>query len=268
MENESLSKEIRGIIQFYYKETNIEPIKLNVEIVQDLYKRRLELAIDDKDRENIISSREFTRNSNGTIVIPESIDDVSYILVSINTIDNYQFVSTIIHELTHIHDIYNFYIFNKDKYVSLREMDNYKEFNIYILWSEYNARRKGYYFYRKIMHMIFSDTNKSESEQIEHILNIECLGQMEYLKNQLFKYENNKHHYIYNIIQFIGRFSVWNDLFPNDFNVNTLPNELLVMFGDKIINLYEFLYKNKNFDDIKLKINELDHLLGSFVKNK
>ncbi|HHT97822.1 MAG TPA: hypothetical protein GXZ90_08010, partial [Clostridiales bacterium] len=40
-------------INTYYSELNIEPIDLEVEFIDDLYKRRLELAIDENDKNNV-----------------------------------------------------------------------------------------------------------------------------------------------------------------------------------------------------------------------
>lgn len=273
MENQELSEPINnlinGVIQLFYYENKIKPIEFKIEFVKDIYTRKLELAVDDKEKNEIISAKEFSKNINGSVVLPTHNGDVPYILISLDTIENpnsnCQFISTIIHELTHIHDFYDFYSFNKDRCNNIREIDKCIDFRPFQLWTEYNARRKGYYFYRSIMNM---DNDNSVKEQIEYILYKECPFHMDYLRKQLIKYGNEPYNFVYNIIQFIGRFSVWNDLFSNHFNVNTLPNELIVAFDNRIINLYEFLYKNKSFDDVKLNLNDLDNLLSKFVREQ
>lgn len=255
---------INQVIQLFYYETKIQPIEFRLEFVQDLYIRKLELATNDKEREEIISAEEFHRESNGSLAITE---DVMYILISMKTIDNErsncQYISTIIHELTHLHDFYDFYSINNDKCSNIMEIHKCSDFPPFLMWTEYNARRNGYYFYRKIMNM---NNNESEKEQIEYILYKECQFHMKYLKEELIKNQNNPYNFVYNIIQFIGRFSVWNDLFPSDFNVNMLPKELLILFDTRLVKLYEFLYINKNFNDIKYNFNELDRLLSNFVR--
>lgn len=246
MENQELSEPIKnlinGVIQLFYYETKIKPI----EFVEDIYTRKLELAVDDKEKKEIISAKEFSKNLNGSVVLPAHIGDIPYILISLDTIENpksnCQFISTIIHELTHIHDFYDFYSCNKEKYNNIREIDKCIDFRSFQLWTEYSARRNGYYFYRNIMNM---NNNNSRKEQIEHILDTECPFHMNYLEKQLIKSSNDSYNFAYNIIQFIGRFSVWNDLFSNYFNVNTLSNELMVAFDTRIINLYNFFIKIK-----------------------
>ncbi|BCZ47576.1 hypothetical protein psyc5s11_36430 [Clostridium gelidum] len=165
MANQGLSEPIKnlinGVIQLFYYETKIKPIEFKIEFVKDIYTRKLELAVDDKEKKEMILAKEFSKNLNGSVVLPAHIEDVPYILISLHTIENpksdCQFISTIIHELTHIHD---FYSFNKDKYNNIREIDNSIDFRPFQLWSEYNARRNGHYFYRSIINMNFNNVIK------------------------------------------------------------------------------------------------------------
>lgn len=259
---DEVTRLINKITKLFYYETNIKPMSVRIEIVEDLYKRRLEFARSDEERKDIIKGEAFTRSSNGTTVWTKQITDMPYLLISENAIENNinrnQYLSTYIHELTHAHDFYDFALLNNLS--SLEEMWECSEYRAFYFWTEYNAKRKAYYFYRKIL-----NSDNSSSNAIEAIRNKECEIQINELRKEIIEYKNDSRLIMYCTIQFIGRFSVWNDLFPNYFNVNTLPNELILTFGCKVVNLYNFLYDNKNFNDIKFKFKELNNLLTKFM---
>lgn len=250
-------------INTYYDEFNIKPIDIEVEFTENLYKRRLELAVNEKDITDVEKGKSFISGLNGTLVLPTTLNEKPYILISNSTIDDSMlFISTLIHELTHIHDFYDFARYHNIEYFSDIEKDH-NFYNLYF-WTEFHARRNGYYFYRKIYKSLIND-NLSREEEIKHIRETECPIQLEYLIDQLIKYENNPTQFVYSIMQFLGRFSVWQDLFPNEFNANKLPKELLNTFGYRITSIYEFLYNQSDFEDIKDKFHELRLKLDSFV---
>lgn len=254
-------KLLHSVIDMFYQETNLKIIDVKTEFVNYLYERRLELSNSQKDMNQVKSAKSFIQSLNGTMVLPADINDRPYILISNKAINNNQFISTAIHELTHIHDFYDF-----SSYFNCNSFDNVEvhiDFPVLYQWSEYHARRMGYYFYRKITYLNRKDI--SLKEQINHIKNYECSFQLNYLREDLIKYKNDPTLYIYSIMQFLGRFSVWQDLFPNSININQLPKELMIAFGERIVNLYEYLYSNKTFDDIKDKFSDLDILLRKFV---
>lgn len=261
---EEIEKNINEITHLFYNENNIKPINIIIEITEDLYKRELELAVSEKQIRDIIGGEKFIRGSNGTMMfINNCITDTAHIIISENAIENNinrdQYLSTYIHELTHAYDFYKFGMFNKlNNLEDIWELTDNRAFHF---WTEYNAKRQAYYLYRKILNW-----DNVSSNAIAKIKNNEIILQINNIKADLFSYQNSINDIIYFIIQFLGRFSVWNDLFPNHFNVNTLPNELINVFGSGLTNLYEFLYDNKRFDDIKLKFSQLDNLLSKVVK--
>ncbi|HHX60605.1 MAG TPA: hypothetical protein GX707_07820, partial [Epulopiscium sp.] len=247
----------------YYSELNIEPIDLEVEFIDDLYKRRLELAIDENDKNNVKKNKQFISMLNGTLVLPATAYEKPHILISNNAVDDDAlFVGTIIHELTHIHDYYDFAKHNGIE--DLKAIQGMPNFSGLYFWSEFHARRTGYYFYRKIYKSFVNDSLSTEDE-IKHIKKTECPFQFDYLKNELSKNENNPTQFLYSIMQFLGRYSVWQDLFPEVFNKGTLPGELVASFDNRITDIYDFLYNNSTFDDIKDKLNELKTKLDLFV---
>lgn len=224
----------RIIVEAYYKEKSIQPIGVKIEFTEDLYKRRLELAISKKDSSDVIESKEFISKLNGTIILPAKLNDTPYILISNNTVNsNMLFISTKNHELTHIHDFYDFAKYHNVDIVS--NIDRIYNYHIFYYWTEFHARRNGYYFYNK-----FTNNNENIYEQIQHINKSECPFHMEHLKNELIKAQNNPKQFLYNIMQFLGRFSVWHDLFPEQFNQHTLPEELVSVFGIELLTYMVF----------------------------
>ena len=260
--SENIDIIVKAILNMFYVETNMKQIDVQIEFVDDLYNRRLELAKNEKDRVDVINSEEFISGFNGTMVLPLVATDKPTILIAKSAIDdNGLFIGTVIHELTHIHDYYDFAALNE--ILLLSKVPEHKDFSQLYQWSEYHARRYGYYFYSKLMYSLQEPA--SLDDRLNYIKNTECTFQYDYLKGQLCKYENEATQYIYNIMQFLGRYSVWQDLFPNDINENSLPKGLLDVFGNRIIEIYKFLYIKKTFDDMVDKFDELKYLLSRFV---
>ena len=262
--NDDLKGLIYKIVNEYCSINKLNDLDIYIEFVDDLFKRRLELSTNMIDKTNVISQRDFIKTLNGTIVLPLDFKmHKSYILVSNNVInETYQFISTIIHELTHLYDFYNFQIYNHIN--DTCDIENSRLFREFYFWTEFHAKRNGYQYYRKT-YLKLNNNNTNIQEQIKHIQDTECPFQIKILTEELIKYQNNPSIFIYNIIQFLGRFSVWNDLFPKYFNKNTMPNELLEAFDNRLLKLYEWLYCNTNFEIVKNKLDELTPLINSFI---
>lgn len=261
--NNSIQKIIESVWTMYYQELNIEPMDVELQFTDNIYKKRLELAMNQKDYHNIKMQKDFISTLNGTIVLPKTINEKPYILISNNTInESLLFISTFTHELTHIHDFYSFAKYHNIIY--LPNIETHDDFQSFYFWTEFHARRNGYYFYRKTMKE-FANDNKTRNEEIQYIKEVECQFHLRYLVEDLTKYQNNPTQYMYTIIQFLGRFSIWQYLFPEAFNKNTLPETLLNTYKDKIIDLYNYLYVHSTFKDIKDNFKELIIKLESFA---
>ena len=73
------------------------------------------------------------------MILPSLITDKPYILISKDTYDRYMFLGTIIHELTHIHDFYDFAGHHNLQCFS--DAENLDGFPPFLQWTEFHARR-------------------------------------------------------------------------------------------------------------------------------
>jgi uncharacterized protein YfkK (UPF0435 family) len=254
------------VLDIFYSSTNRENIDLKIEYLDDIYKRRLELANNEREKNDVITSRDFITTLNGTMVLPKTKDEIYYILISKSVLKDYQFISTIIHELTHIYDFRDFVTeFCNNCFDKAESHDLYIPF---YCWTEYNARKNGYKYYRAIIYKINS-INLSEDEQIEHILNTELKLHYESLLRNLREYSDDRNatKYIYNIIQFLGRFSVWEELFPKKINANRyLPDFLINTYGSRILDIYSILVSAVDFNVAKGKLLFLHNAINELFK--
>lgn len=251
MDEKFVMEFLRGCMAEFYKITEYEPLSVNVCITDDLYEKRLELAYDESDRQNVKNIKEFIKDLNGTIAFGKKVNDSHTIIISNEMLksENFNIVSTFIHELTHIHDYMNFA--NERNCVYTKDIEYIKEFRGFYFWTEFHARRNGYNFYRELF-LKANNTIDDLELQINHINNIELPLHL----NRLLKNNTDEANIqMYYVVQFLGRYSVWMDLFPEYFK--EIPPELYNVYGDKIINLYKFLYNHKNFLDANDKFEEL-----------
>ena len=249
--SQEISNSISNIISSFYQQTSMTPLEVQIEFVDDLYTRRLELAISQNDRIDIVQAKDFITSLNGTMVLPQDKSGIPSILISNLTIDSSsQFLSTIIHELAHIHDFYNFLDFNKVQ--TFDYISSLPDFDLFYYWTEYHARRLGYYFYRQVR---LSGDVRSDEYHIKYIRTTEYPFQFDYLCSQLSEHTNNANLFLYDLMQFLGRFSVWETLYPE---IKLIP-ELSMIDG-----LYNFLSTHNTFKDFMPDIHllryHLDHI--------
>ncbi|WP_410495712.1 hypothetical protein QTL86_18640 [Cellulosilyticum sp. ST5] len=257
--NDSIVKMVKNVVELFYYETRFTPIECQVEFVDNIFTRKLKLSISESMRTSVLENKDFISCLNGTLILPNSLHEPITILICNKVLDEGStFLGSIIHELTHAQDYFNFASYNN--------CTGYYDINnsTFSLWSEFHARRMGYSYLRRLSVMIQQE-QVSDNEYIEHIKTTECPSQLKWLVDDLVKYQNQPYQYIYSIMQFLGRYSVWQDTYSLDFNETTLPYELIEAFNHRITDVYCFLYKHKKFDEVKDALDELEILLNRFV---
>lgn len=245
--------DINDIINTLYKQyfkvfSDTEEIPVKIILTDNLAKSHYELRPDRKE-ELIAQNIEAYNIQNERMVTPRSNDEPTYILLNTKMIKKYTedgsmtWVGTLAHELTHAID-YNQFA-NREGLNSLDIIEGTSNFYMFQLWSEYHARKRGYYFLR----LFFENQNMLDAReiQVEHILQTEWPFHM---KNHFREYHENTNgnNQMYITMQLLGRYSVWCDLFPDDFNKEAFARDYAQT--PWMVHLFTFLRAHETLDDI------------------
>lgn len=180
---------------------------------------------------------------NGYIDVPNNISLPIKIVIGQNVINqyvekDYQVFCTIYHELVHAWDYYNYCKKYYDGDYIL--MKNNKNFQAFYLWSEFNAKRRSYIYYRDLLQQ-----KVSRSIQFDALMNKEIPYINENINYEIENYNGGD--LLYYIVHYLARYMVWEEIFLNQINNYSYINEnVKTMLGNSLKPLYEFLKKNKN----------------------
>lgn len=163
-----------------------------------------------------------------------SLSKTHTIILNTSIFSNFQFYSTIIHELTHFVDFYHYINFYGNPNLMTeftKEQSFYYEF---YLWTEFNAKKKGQ---KKLIH---------ELNKLDKIINLEVTANnfKKEISNEMAKIRK-----LYILVHFYARISAENNeliknyenLYPKSFIKNT--------FGNQWFELHSLMDEIKNFDD-------------------
>lgn len=243
-----------AILEFYTF-TNIKKMNVEIIITDDIYLEKVKHS-NNINRENIIMNKEWIESLNGTVCEPLNLEDSYIILINKNYMEkseNYEWVGTVCHELTHVWDYIEYSkIKGYDSYEVLREDSN---INMFLQWSEFHARYIGHYVLRKILHQ---HELKSQIALID-LLQRELPFQM---KSFFDNYNDPKNYgnQLYFIMHFLGRLKVWMELFPNYFK-NDVIKHILGKDNEWLNELFIFLNKNDTVELVNDKFNDMEKII-------
>lgn len=195
---------------------------------------------------------------NGRMVLPTSMEDPIHILVNMEKVDQYEkdgsmtWIGTIGHELTHAIDYYQMARLEKLPSYTPLEDASYLMFQ---MWSEYHARKCGYKFLRR--HFELSGLMPADDGAIMHILKTELPLQTNRFKKAYNVSPPNERLYL--TMQYLGRFSVWIDLYPVRFSERTVLDACSGQFW--MLNLLIFLRKHETLKSVYDHFDELQYVL-------
>lgn len=253
MENK-LSELINQIVADYFHFYNCEPINLSIIFSDDIWKTYFEIRPDHRSKRT-----EQLPSFNGTIAAPLELDgtftvivDNQYFLSEVKN-NRLSWIETIAHEITHVRDY--------KEYAQMLSAASYDEVltaehRMFQLWTEFNAKRHGYYFLRKYY---FDDM--TDPAQIPDIINTELPGQISFMSNE-YSSTSDGWHQIYTVSQFLGRLAVWEDLFPTYFTADYIAR--LLTPNPWMLDLYEYLNKHR---ELKTAINSFSELHEIALQN-
>ena len=197
--------------------------------------------------EEILRKNEQT-DFNGRMVPPLRQDGVFCILINTDKVNQYlaentnEYIGTLAHELTHTSDYYKMALKeNIDSYDTLKTIGKYTPFQ---MWSEFHARREGYTFL-----LAFTELANGTADKDFHLNWIqtkEAPFQWDYYRRMCAVGDSWMKLYL--TMQFLGRYTVWNEQFPDSFNSWTIKKDSGGAMW--MVRLFEFLREHKTLEEI------------------
>lgn len=218
-----------------------DPISFKLNIASDLFEEYKKIR-PDLANSNRINTDEI--NDNNGITIPPKGDGDFTILLSQNYLmkeienNSVNWVGTIAHEITHVYDFCKFKAISDFSY---DDMLDYEKNMMFINWTEFNAKVKGYLYLRKT---VFEDIY--DHSQVEYIMQTELPYMINYMTEEYSK-TDNANRQLYVVSHFLAHLYVWQYLFPTDFSENVL--EQIFTNNDWMKELYYFFSNNRKLED-------------------
>lgn len=247
---------IRQEIEYFYsrvKNGYDESRAIDVAFCDSIYETALKYDMCDTQRRAIISSGEAVNDTNGTVLFASTKIGTTLVAMSKKVLpnkDSDEVRGTIIHEMTHAHDFYDF-----AEYVGCQNHDEIfssKYYETFFFWTEFHARAQGYkrfleYKFRKS----WKQFKKNKSLLLENI-------------RANFNIHSNRGR-LYDFMQAAGRYATYVELesgheahFKEDVLVGNVEEDRI----DWLMEIYKFLINNKEFDSFARNIDVLYQLLN------
>lgn len=260
---ELLDNLFEAVLGDYYNYYGINAIDIECSLSNKLSNTFMEKRPDLFEGDVKTTPEEIDMNR-GSVILPKELNgkftivmDSNYFMDSLQKMD-YQWVGTLTHELTHILDFI--------QYAELHHLDNYDviqrdmEHRPFMLWTECNARSKGYFFLRKY---VFGDkvNDMNDTDQTDFILEKELPYQINVFTKGYGEADDNAWRQMYVATQFLGRYSVWEKLFPNVFTKSVRRQ---VLGTNKwVLELYQFFLNNRELEAADINWRELLEIMRS-----
>ncbi len=240
---------------FYNHYAKLDPNrKIEITLADSIYETVMQLNMSKSQKDIIIMQGKYRTDSlNGTVILCNDIkQDGVQVVFSLKALAQYMSnndvltpIGTINHEFTHANDFVDFaeYLGVTDSEAIIRS-ENW--FTVQ-MWSEFHARRNGFL---RVLKAATNETLSFPEGYAEHELELIRTMWRE-------KLEENE---LYELMQLCGRYSVIEEVFPEE--VTSFNEDMLngVYSGIKLCvcnQIYSFCEKHKSFDEF---INDIDIL--------
>lgn len=246
--NNQLSELIANIVADYFATFNYEPFSISLIFAEDIWKSYFDLRPDHRTR-----LPEQLPSFNGTLVCPTTLDgtftvivDKQYFIDDIKA-NRASWAGTVAHETTHGKDYREYAcLVGASTYDEILDTNLHRMFQ---LWTEFNAKRHGYYYLRKC-----TFSNLYDAAQIPYIMETELPGQIAEMSQQ-YSSTIDGWEQIYTVSQFLGRLAVWEDLFPEPFNPGFIKT--LLSTNEWMFAMYDYLNTHR---ELSIAIESFDEL--------
>lgn len=205
---------------------------------------------------------------NGITCVPNTIDQDTIILINSDIVIDYkvnncEVICTIFHELIHAKDYYNY----AKKYCNGAYDSSQNRDALYGVanWSEFNAKRISYLEYCKLIHGEKINSNEELDNIEKNELHVKNKELEDLLKNE----NSDMEDIIYGLMFYLGRYSVWEKLFPKEFDKNSKFPEELIKYSPLVGELYNALKNASDEIEDYIKIKKLiNYFKGAWVNTQ
>lgn len=249
-----------NILRDYYDTFGGDPLNVDYKITDNIADEYAKLRPDHaaKEPEKIQSLSAY----NGTTVCPSSVGGTFTILLNKTYVAQYMsqnnmtWVGTIIHETTHVRDYIDYaQLIAATDYEDILSINKNLPFQ---LWTEFNARARGYYFVRK-----YTFENMFDEAQVNDIVQIELPGQEELLYKNYHQTQDGVQQAYY-VSHFLGRLYTLQVVFPDYFTDEWIEAYPLFENNKWMYEWYLFLKRNS---DLKNAYNNFDEMKAILRQN-
>lgn len=231
---------------------------IDIVIADDMYKKALEYNPCEEQYKAIKNLGNTFNNRNGTVLFAPSTKETTLVLLSkpmLEGKDMDELHGTLVHELTHAHDFYD--------YVDYLKVEDHNQlfvsefYNAFHNWTEFNARRNGY---KRFIEYKFRKSWKQFKRNIDFLLENAKLNFVEGL---------NEERNLYELMQVSGRYSILDSLsskISGDFTEDILKGVVDEKEMHILTQIYTYLITHFKFEDFSEIIAEFDELLKQLSK--
>ncbi|WP_288774262.1 hypothetical protein [uncultured Eubacterium sp.] len=238
----------------HYREYD-EKRMINIVMPDDAYQMALKCDMCDTQRREISQKGDGLNKINGTVLLAPSCDKSTTVLVPKQAMLGRSLAEirgTIIHELTHANDFYD--------YLEFLNIDNYDKvfadvyYNAFFNWTEFHARQLGY---KRYVEYTFIKSWKLFKKSKKNLLENICLNFNNHTENGI----------KYDLMQAMGRYysfcSLSGSAMKMNFKEDILKGNVDATVLDEYEEIYEFLCEHREFDVFIKDIEEFQKLLDS-----
>lgn len=259
--NTILSNILQEELKYFYNHIRDydETRSIDTAIVDDVYAKVLEYDMCDVQKNAVMKAGTSLNNSNGTVIFAPTRDKITLVVLSKQVMSQKnldEVHGTLLHELTHAHDYYDYADFLQiSDHNALFDSQYY---NAFFCWTEFHARRIGY---KRFIEYTFRKSWKQFKEHRNEFL--------EGIKANFSIYSSKGR--LYDLMQAAGRYYTFIELcsshtenFKEDILDGNVETDLINILNE----VYHFLAENSEFEQFANNISLFDDLLkriGSIV---
>lgn len=250
-----LNNLLREEVTYFYNHIKDYDEKRFIDVVMadDVYTKVLEYDMCDVQKEAVMKAGATLNNSNGTVILAPSRDKTTLVVLSKKMLlqrDLDEVHGTVLHELTHAHDYYDY-----ADYLQISDYNTLfksRYYNAFLFWTEFHARRIGYK--RFIEYKFRKGWKQFKNHRYEFLKGI----------NENFSIHSSKGR-LYDLMQAAGRYYTFIELCSShteNFKGEILDGNIEPNLIDILNEVYCFLSVNSEFKQFINNIVKFDDLLN------